>query len=50
MPSAFLGWLIAIAYDVFGLYDRRASICFDKLISAVESLPTLVEPESRGEP
>ncbi len=49
MSRAFLGWLIAITYDVFGFYDRRASICFNELISAAESLPTLVALESRGE-
>jgi hypothetical protein len=49
MSRAFLGWLTAITYDVFGCYDRRASICFDELNSLAESLPMLVELESRGE-
>jgi hypothetical protein len=48
MSRAFLGWLTAIIYDVFESYDRLAASCFDELISPAESLPTLVELESRG--
>ncbi len=50
MSRAFVSWSTAITYGVFESYDRLASICFDKLISAAESLPTFVELESRGEP
>lgn len=48
MPRARFGSLAAITYDVFGSYDRQASICFDKRIFPAESLPVLVENESRG--
>lgn len=48
MSRPFLSWLTAITYDVFGSHDRRAAIYFNELISAAQSLPTLVELESRG--
>ncbi len=50
MSRAFVSWSTAITFDVFGPYGRRASICFEELISPAESLPKLVELESRGEP
>lgn len=49
MFRVFFGSLTAITYDVFGSYDRWAAIYFSELISAAQSLPTLVELESRGE-
>lgn len=49
MPRTFLSSLIVITYVVFGSYGRRAAIYFSELISAAQSLPTLVELESRGE-